>query len=677
MRNSPTGAGPTAEWAAPTAHEKSQIRMERLDRVVTLLLVNAYASIPASLTFAWLMRSATTLGRVAIFLVVSLVSTVVILLMSLEFRRRRSAGADVALLERWFGPALAIRGAAWGLPLLVMPLQDAPLLFALQLLFVVASAFSNVIVTGPIKEYFHAFNAGVVGTGFIGILVGNETAKVGLLGALIALYVMTARLQGPVYDTLVEALVSRRRMERVNKELQRAITQLGQQATHDALTGLSNRVHLLEQLDGLLGGDEADSSPLAVFFVDLDRFKSVNDSLGHAAGDQLLRIVAYRVRQGAGPGALLARLGGDEFIVVIHPVMGSSEACAVGERIRRALATPTHLEGRDLNITASIGVALSSPGNTSSDLLRHADSAVYKAKQLGRNRVELFDDQLRTQLLSRMDDETELRSALMAGELVPWFQPIVNMRTGEVVAAEVLARWLHRSRGVIPASKFIALAEESGLVDAIGGQVLGRALTTRAQWAERGLNPEFRISLNISARQLCRPDTPDHLMEAISRNGCDPALVALEVTESGLLSEIEQAAKQLTVLRSHGIEVSLDDFGTGYSSLALLHQLPLDGVKIDGSFVQDLTTDRRDRAVVRALVRLAAELGLYVVAEAVETAEQVSMLTDLGCELAQGHFWAPAVASTDLPDTIQRLQRPTPLAQQPVEPPATRGLRSV
>jgi diguanylate cyclase (GGDEF)-like protein len=645
--------GAAVGWAAPTPQEKAQIRVERLDRVVKLLTFNAYSAIPASIVLAALMWGHVPNDRVLMFLVLSFSTTAVLAFMTTLYQGRRAADRDVAIIERWFGPALVLRGASWGLPILIMPVSaDDSLLFAVQLLFVVSSAFSNVIVTGPIKEYFHAFQASLIGSAMLGIALSNQPYKIAMIIGCAALYFSSAGLQGPVYDNLVESLVNRRRVERVNKELQRAITQLGQQASHDALTGLSNRVHLLGHLDQILAEQRGTGQQTAVLFVDLDRFKVVNDSLGHAAGDQLLRIVAYRVRQGAGHGALLARLGGDEFIVVVHPVIGNTEAGGIGERVRRALATPTFLEGRDLTITASIGVAISNPNDRSEDLLRHADSALYRAKDLGRNRVEIFDDNLRSALLSRMDDEAELRSALGSGELVPWYQPVVEMQTGKVVGAEVLARWLHSSRGVIPASAFIALAEDTGLIDSISEQVFGRALQNRVDWASEGFGSDFRIRLNVSARQLCRSDSPVRLARALERYECDPAMVSVEVTESGLLGELDHAARQLGEIRSHGIQVSLDDFGTGYSSLALLRQLPLDGVKIDGSFVRDLTTDRRDRAVVGALIRLADELGLEVVAEAVETSEQLDMLIELGCQYGQGYYWSPAGPAPDRPGLL-------------------------
>jgi diguanylate cyclase (GGDEF)-like protein len=383
--------------------------------------------------------------------------------------------------------------------------------------------------------------------------------------------------------------------------------------------------------------------------VDLDRFKVVNDSLGHAAGDELLRVVAGRVRRAAGPNSMLARLGGDEFIVVTHPVRDQFDATMIGDRIRESLSEPMAVDGRELNVTASIGVAISCRDDKPEDLLRHADSALYLAKERGRNRIEVFDDALRSALWRRMDDEQDLRLAISSGQIAPWFQPVVDLDRNAVVGAEVLARWLHPRQGVMPAGVFIAVAEDTGLIDSLSELVLGRAFANRAGWQDDAVPRDFRVSINISPRQLTRADTPARLEASMERHGCHPSGVSVEVTETGLIDDLDHAASQLDAIRSRGITVWLDDFGTGYSSLSLLQRLPLDGVKIDRSFISNLTTNSRDYSVVAALVGLAQELGLSVIAEGVETEDQVEALRRLGCPMAQGFFWSPAVPSTDLP----------------------------
>jgi diguanylate cyclase (GGDEF)-like protein len=628
-----------------------------MHRVNQLQWFNAPSCIPGAMILVWLVGGTVPRQNLIWFLSLAVLSTVLSTSLVVAHSWRYRRGLPLDRLERWRGPLLVFAGGVWGSPALLMSAPGHPEVFLVSMIFALGAASFHIVVTGPVKEYFYAFEVSLFGAATVGILVSDQPLRLGFAAAAITMLVMSSVLHRVVYNTLVEALVNRARAEEANDELLVANQRLVQQASHDALTGLSNRLHLLEHLGLLLEHIERAGQRLAVLFVDLDRFKVVNDSLGHAAGDELLRAVAGRVRRAAGPNSMLARLGGDEFIVVTHPVRDNHDATMIGERIRESLSQPLSVDGRELNITASIGVAMSSRDDKAEDLLRHADSALYLAKERGRNRIEVFDDALRSALWRRMDDEQDLRLAIASGQISPWFQPVVDLDSGAVVGAEVLARWLHPRHGVMPAGVFIAVAEDTGLIDSLSELVLGRAFATRAEWQRLGMDGDFRISVNVSPRQLTRADTPARLIAALERFECDPTGISVEVTETGLIDDLDHAAAQLDAIRALGVTVWLDDFGTGYSSLSLLQRLPLDGVKIDRSFISHVTTDRRDHAVVLALIGLVRELGLSVIAEGVETAEQVEMLRRLGCPLGQGYFWSPAVPSPDLPRLVLERSR--------------------
>ncbi len=652
-------------WASPSKAEKAACRAERMHRVNQLQWFNVPSCIPGAVLLTWLVGKYVPRPNLIWFLSFAVVATVLSACLVTAHSWRYHRGLDVERLERWRGPLFVLSGLIWGAPALLFHAASArPEVFFFSMFFALGAASFNIVVTGPVKEYFYVFEIPLFGSVALGVMMSQQPLRLGLALAALTLLVMSTVLHRVVYNTLVEALVNKTRAESVNDELILANQRLVQQASHDALTGLSNRLHLLEHLGHLIGHIEKAGQRLAVLFVDLDRFKVVNDSLGHAAGDELLRIVAGRVRRAAGPNSMLARLGGDEFIVVTHPVRDQLDATMIGDRIRESLSEPMAIDNRELNVTASIGVAISCRDDKPEDLLRHADSALYLAKERGRNRIEVFDDALRTALWRRMDDEQDLRLAISSGQISPWYQPVVDLDSGLVVGAEVLARWLHPRQGVMPAGVFIAVAEDTGLIDSLSELVLGRAFANRASWQDDAVPHGFRVSINISPRQLTRADTPARLAAGLERHGCDPAGVSVEVTETGLIDDLDYAAAQLDAIRSQGITVWLDDFGTGYSSLSLLQRLPLDGVKIDRSFVSNLTTNKRDHSVVAALVGLVQELGLSVIAEGVETEDQVQALRRLGCPLAQGFFWSPAVPSTDLP-AFARASRPPVVTHTP------------
>jgi diguanylate cyclase (GGDEF)-like protein/PAS domain S-box-containing protein len=424
-------------------------------------------------------------------------------------------------------------------------------------------------------------------------------------------------------------------------EQRRAAEQLTYQATHDELTELPNRSALVTRLDDLLA--VARPGQVAVLFIDLDNFKIVNDSLGHGIGDELLREVARRFRKAMRGSDRLARFGGDEFIVFLD-VLDSDDAidpAVVAERLRRALHDPVVIGGHELVVTASIGFAVNVTDDlTADDLLRDADAAMYRAKAGGRDRVEAFTPEARDASMIALRTSSELRRGVERGEVVPYFQPIVELASGQVVGFEVLARWLHPERGLLMPGEFLPAAEESGLVGEIGSRVLRDSLAQLATWRARGLTfADCFVSVNVGTQQLVDRSFLRIVDEAIGESGIDPDSVWLEITETTLMADTKAATVALRNLRGLGVHLSVDDFGTGYSSLTYLKRFPVEAIKIDRTFVMGLGIEPNDTSIVDAVVRLGHSLGLSVVAEGVETPLQLRRLREFGCDRAQGYLF--------------------------------------
>jgi len=446
-------------------------------------------------------------------------------------------------------------------------------------------------------------------------------------------------------------------------------------ALHDPLTGLANRGLLMEQLGQALARARRRPGSVAVLFLDLDRFKVVNDSLGHAGGDDLLVEVARRLERVMRSADTVARLGGDEFVVLAEDVASVDEAFTLARRLREAIAVPIEAgAGQKIVVTASVGIALSAPGTgtdddpgaagesadhngvvmaTSSSLLWDADVAMYRAKDAGRDRIQLFEEGLRASSLNRFRSEAMLRHALDHDGLRLHYQPLVDLTTGALAGAEALVRLHHPDRGLIPPAEFIPVAEETGLVVPLGAWVVAEAATQAAAW--RALQPvdapPMTVSINLSGRQLKTPGFAVEVGAAIARTGADASHLCFEVTENTLLDAGGASVSTLEGLKDLGVRLAIDDFGTGHSSLTWLRRLPADFLKVDKTFVAGLGTDPSDTAIVRAVLDLGEALGLTTVAEGVETAEQLEALRDLGCDWAQGYH----LARPGPPEAVTRL----------------------
>jgi diguanylate cyclase (GGDEF)-like protein/PAS domain S-box-containing protein len=415
-------------------------------------------------------------------------------------------------------------------------------------------------------------------------------------------------------------------------------------ALHDALTGLPNRTLFLDRLRQRLARSERGDASFAVVYLDLDRFKVVNDSLGHAFGDRLLIAVAERLGDCVRPGDSVARFGGDEFTMLLDGVKDVGEAVRVAERIQRDLKAPVRLDDREFFTTASAGIALGAGYTRAEDVVRDADTAMYRAKAGGRGRREVFDATMHARAVSILQLETDLHRALEREEFRVHYQPIVAFDDRRIVGFEALVRWQHPERGLLNASEFVPAAEEAGLIVPIGQWVLREACRCVREWQQRpsgGAPPS--ISVNLSAREFGQPHLVQRVGDALSAVGLAANRLRIEITESMIMQEAESAVWKLRALKDLGVGLDIDDFGTGYSSLSYLRRFPIDALKIDRSFVSRMRRQREDREIVRTIVALAGALGLGAMAEGVETAEQASELAGLHCDYGQGFLFAKPV----------------------------------
>ena len=461
-------------------------------------------------------------------------------------------------------------------------------------------------------------------------------------------------------DTRDELSFVARALNETVAKTEAATNRLAQEATHDTLTGLPNRVLVLDRLGQALTRCRREGTLMAVLFIDLDNFKPINDSLGHHTGDEVLTEVARRLATVSRGADTVARLAGDEFLVICPGLADPDTAAETAElvvaELSRPITTGSGATSREVTIGASIGIVYAdgSTDLTPEDLVRDADVAMYRAKQRGRGRVEVFDDALRTAVELRLRTREELRLAIGEGQVRPYFQPIVDGVTAEVVGFEALARWQHPTRGLLGPHEFIEVAEETGLIVPLGAEILAYACAEAACWQRD--RPGLRVAVNVASAQVADPSFVSTVSAVLAETGLPPGALHLEITETTLMMDTDAAAERLRAIAALGVRLALDDFGTGYSSLTYLRRFPVEALKIDRSFVAGIGHDREDEAIVDMILNLSRALGLRVVAEGVETVEQIERLRRQGCPLMQGFYFGRPMPAEQIEDFLRERQ---------------------
>ena len=431
------------------------------------------------------------------------------------------------------------------------------------------------------------------------------------------------------------------------EERKRVEQSIRHMAHHDALTGLPNRALFRDRLTHAMAQADRYHQILAVLFLDLDRFKAINDTLGHNVGDQLLKIAAERLRSCVRDCDTVARLGGDEFTIIVDDIVEVRDAAVVAQKILDTLSQPFNLHEHEVFISVSIGLTLYPNDDENADnLLRNADSAMYRAKEYGRNNYQFYVADMNVKARERLMLESQLRRALDRNEFTLYYQPRVDLSSGKVIGAEALLRWRHPDRGLVPPVQFIPILEETGMIIPVGEWVLQQASQQNRAWQDLGL-PKIRMAVNLSVRQFIQKELADSILSIIERAGLAPEYLELEITEDLLLEHNQTNIKTLTKLRNRGVHISIDDFGTGYSSLSYLKRLPIDTLKIDQSFLRDIENDPDNKAITSAIIAMANSLHLNVLAEGVETEEQLAFLRAQGCNEIQGFSFSKPLTAEE------------------------------
>ena len=633
-----------------------------LAMVVTNLAPTAFLLLPFTLLVSSMMRSDLPVARFQWWVIESLVATCITLFALYRYYVRGDGVSTPRSTQVLVGASFFSIGALFGLCPWVAGQGPTEMVLLFTLFPATASAVGCIVTAGR-RDLYLAFLIPLVSFAAVGLLTRDDSRLqgLGILGAffgasLLVLHHVVSRgtidairLQWRGERLLEDLAHERAELTGVNDQLGAINRRLAHQATHDSLTGLYNRRGTLELLDQMLT-EVGPEHPVGLLFCDLDRFKAVNDSLGHRGGDRFISIIADRLARSLEPDSVAGRMGGDEFVVVM-PGVDIRGASIIANRLVGVLAQPVYAEGREVPSSVSIGVAAApAHGTSASELLRHANAALYRAKSSGRNRVELFDSDMQRELVVRLEGEQALRRAIDNGEIVAFFQPEIDATTGQVVGAELLARWVRRSGQVMSAGDFYAIAASAGLLERVTDRVVTSARPHMRRLAMLGLPEGFRFRVNMApeaTERSWRDDPIDQILQ-----GIEPSHVTIDVRESAVSGDLQTAAANLASFRSRGGRVCLDDFAHGLSSLSLLRRLPLDEVRIDRLSIDSITAHPHDRAIVRSIIALVREIGFAVTADGVDTGAQADALIALGCVRQQGHLYAPALPASEFEDYL-------------------------
>ena len=649
--------------AQPTEEATSAyIRERALAVVATNLAPSPLLLLPFTLLVSSLLRHNVSSQRLGWWVIVAVLSTATTLFAMYRYYMRGSSDGTARSTH-----LLMIGAFAWiGLLFGMCPWIASDRAVELVMMFVLFPATAGAvccIVTAGRRDLFTAFLIPLIGVSSWALIDANDSRLhgLGLMAvfygpSLLVLHHVVSRstseairLQWRSEHLLRDLASERGELTGVNDQLASTNKRLAHQATHDPLTGLYNRRGTLELLDQVLAESSAEH-PVGLLFCDLDRFKAVNDTLGHRGGDRFISIVADRLLRSLEPGSIAGRMGGDEFVVVV-PDRDMGGTADIAHRLVGVLAQPVYAEGREVPSSVSIGVAAAPlHGLSASELLRHANAALYRAKATGRNRVELFDGSMQRELVSRLEGEQALRRAIDDGEIVAFFQPEIQAANGQIVGAEVLARWVRNDGQVITAQEFMPIAVSAGLLGRITDKVIASARPHIRRLAALGLPDDFRFRINMApeaTEHSWREDPLDRML-----TGIDPTLVTVDVHESAVDGDLQSAAANLASFRARGGRVCLDDFAHGVSSLSLLRRLPLDEVRIDRLSIDTITAHPHDRAIVRSIIALVREIGFAVTADGVETGAQADALIALGCVRQQGHLYSLALPAGEFEDFL-------------------------
>ncbi|MUH52429.1 MAG: EAL domain-containing protein, partial [Actinobacteria bacterium] len=653
-----------------------------LAQATKLLLPSNLAVLPVFLMMSVTLRDQLSERHLAFWCLIGLATELLSLAAMWRYRRERARGGTGLRSLGLIRASTVAVGAAWGSSLLVPNPKNTTLMLLFAVFAYGASAFAMLLTTSRTDLYV-AFEVPLFITGALALALTRDSRlfSVGLLalgyllfatsihrianrGALEAIEMQwrTEQLMTTLADEHQLLLSANNAFADVN-------ARLAHQATRDPLTGLFNRRGAIDALDRALL-DASETSPVGLLYLDLDRFKHINDSLGHRGGDQFIAVIADRLARSIDPGATAGRIGGDEFIAVL-PNSDLASSMAIASRITSVLGQPIHAEGREVPSSVSIGVAVGPQhGAGASELLRHANAALHRAKGSGRNRIEVFDGSVRTELNNRVDNEHALRRALNDGDIVPFFQPEVDATTGQVVGAELLARWLRRDGVVVAAADFLQVAAQAGLLERMTDHVMQQARPFIRRLSTLGLPDGFRFRVNLAPRATERSwrESPLDILIA----GIEPSLLTVDVTESAMIDDLSSAAANLASLRVRGVRVCLDDFARGVSSLSLLRLLPIDEVRIDRTSIDTITAHPHDRAIVRSIISLVREIGLTPTADGVETGAQADVLIALGCIRHQGHLYSRALPAEEFENFLnasmaERMSQANVLADSPTD----------